>query len=108
MTGVEQEVGQAWDALDVPGKKAIMDGGGEAIRLSAAENAKFRKIGGEVAEAKVKELEGKGMPARAIYGTMQSLSEKHAKTSKNFWELDRHSVPDLAATGWCTSGGWLY
>ncbi len=86
VTGVEQEVGQAWDALDVPGKKAIMDGGGEAIRLSEAENAKFRKIGGEVAEAKVKELEGKGMPARAIYGTMQSLSEKHAKTSKNFWE----------------------
>ncbi len=86
VTGVEQEVGQAWDALDVPGKKAIMDGGGEAIRLSAAENARFRKIGGEVADAKVKELEGKGMPARAIYGTMQSLSEKHAKTSKNFWE----------------------
>ena len=79
-------MGQAWDALDVPGKKAIMDGGAEAIRLSAAENAKFRKIGGEVAEAKVKELEGKGMPARAIYTMMQSLAEKHAKTSKSFWE----------------------
>ena len=36
-------------------------------------------------EAKVKELEGKGMPARAIYTMMKSLSEKHAKTSKNFW-----------------------
>ena len=86
VTGVEQDVGQAWDSLDVPGKKAIMDGGGEAIRLSAAENARFRKIGSEVADAKVKELEGKGMPARAIYGMMQSLSEKHAKTSKNFWD----------------------
>jgi TRAP-type C4-dicarboxylate transport system substrate-binding protein len=86
LTGVEQEVGQAWDGLDVPGKKAIMDGGAEAIRLSAAENAKFRRIGGEVAEAKVKELESKGMPARAIYATMQSVAEKHAKTSKNFWD----------------------
>ena len=86
VTGVEQDVGQAWDSLDVPGKKAIMDGGAEAIRLSAAENARFRKIGSEVADAKVKELEGKGMPARAIYGMMQSLSEKHAKTSKNFWD----------------------
>ena len=86
MTGVEQEIGQAWDGLDVPGKKAIMDGGAEAIRLSADENAKFRKIGAEVAEAKVKELEGKGMPARAIHTTMKSLAEKHAKTSKNFWE----------------------
>jgi hypothetical protein len=85
MSGVEQEVGQAWDALDVPGKKAIMDGGGEAIRLSAEENSKFRKIGAEVAEAKVKELEGKGLPARAVYTTLKSLSDKHAKTSKSFW-----------------------
>jgi TRAP-type transport system periplasmic protein len=85
-TGVEQEVGQAWDGLDVPGKKAIMDGGAEAIRLSAEENAKFRKIGAEVAEAKLKELEGKNMPARAIFTRMKSLAEKHTKTSKNFWE----------------------
>ena len=47
-TGKEKEVGEAWDALDVPGKKALMDGGGEAIRFSAAENAKVRKIGAEV------------------------------------------------------------
>ena len=85
MTGVEKEVGEAWDALDVPGKKAIMDGGAEAIKLSAEENAKFRKIGAEVSEAKVKELEGKGLPARAVYAMMKSLAEKHAKTSKNFW-----------------------
>ena len=85
MTGVEKEVGEAWDALDVPGKKALIDGGAEAIRLSAEENVKFRKIGAEVAEAKVNELESKGMPARAIYTMMKSLAEKHAKTSKNFW-----------------------
>ena len=85
MTGVEKEVGEAWDALDVPGKKAIVDGGGEAIKLSADENAKFRRIGAEVSEAKVKELEGKGLPARAVYAMMKSLAEKHAATSKNFW-----------------------
>ncbi len=85
VTGVEHEVGAAWDGLDVPGKKAIMDGGGEAIRLSAAEDAKFRKIGAEVSDAKVKELTGKGLPAPAVYAAMQALAEKHAKTSKNFW-----------------------
>jgi TRAP-type transport system periplasmic protein len=85
MTGVEKEVGEAWDGLDVPGKKAIMDGGGEAIRLSPEENARFRKIGADVAEARVKELESKGMPARAIYDRMKSLAEEHAKSSKNFW-----------------------
>lgn len=85
VTGKEAEVGQAWDALDVPGKKAIMDGGGEAIRFSPAEMAKVRKIGAEVSEAKIKEYEAKGMPARALYDQMRALSEKHAKTSKNFW-----------------------
>ena len=84
-TGKEKEVGEAWDMLDVPGKKALMDGGGEAIRLSPEENAKFRKIGAEVSEAKVKELEAKGLPARAVYNQMKALAEKNAKTSKNFW-----------------------
>jgi len=84
-TGKEQEVGRAWDALDVPGKKAIMDGGGEAIRFSAGEMAKVRKISAEVSEAKIKEYESKGMPGRAVYDMMRSLAEKHAKTSKNFW-----------------------
>src|SRR5262245_3873117 len=85
VTGKEAEVGKAWDALDVPGKKAVIDGGGEAIRFSPAEMARVRKIGAEVSESKVKEYEAKGMPARDIYNTMRQLSEKHAKTSKNFW-----------------------
>ena len=85
VTGVENEVGAAWDGLDVPGKKAIMDGGGEAIRLSADENAKFRKIGAEVSDAKVKELTARACRHRAVYAAMKALAEKHAKTSKNFW-----------------------
>jgi TRAP-type C4-dicarboxylate transport system substrate-binding protein len=84
-TGREKEIGQAWDALDVPGKKAIMDGGGQAIKLAPEENAKFRRIGADVTEAKLKELEGKGLPARAVYELMKSLAEKHGKTSKSFW-----------------------
>src|SRR5829696_6089945 len=86
LTGVEKEIGEAWDSLDAPGKKAILDGGGEAIRLSPAENDKFRKIGAELTEAKIKELEAKSLPARAVYTTMKALAEKHAKTSKSFWE----------------------
>jgi len=85
MTGREKEVGEAWDALDIPGKKALVDGGAEAIRLSPADTAKVRQIGDQVSEAKVKELDGKGLPARAVYTQMRSLAEKNAKTSKNFW-----------------------
>lgn len=86
VTGVEKEVGEAWDSLDVPGKKAIVEGGAEAIRLSPAENQKFRKIGSDVTEAKIKEVEGKGLPARAVYTKMKSLAEQHTKSSKSFWE----------------------
>jgi TRAP-type C4-dicarboxylate transport system substrate-binding protein len=85
VTGVEKEVGVAWDALDVPGKKALVDGGAEIIKLSAAENEKFRKIGAQVAEARVKELEAKGQPARAVYDRLRALAAQHAKTSKSFW-----------------------
>ena len=83
---VEKEVGEGWDALDAIGKKAIMDGGGEALKLSQQEDGKFRKIGAGVTEAKLKELEGKGLPANAVHKMMVGLSEKHAKTSKNFWQ----------------------
>ncbi len=85
VVGVEKEVGVAWDALDVPGKKLIVDGGSEVIKLSPEENAKFRRIGSQVTFTRIKELEDKGLPARAVYEQMRGLSEKHAKTSKNFW-----------------------
>jgi TRAP-type transport system periplasmic protein len=86
VVGVEKEVGEAWDALDGIGKKLLVDGGAEPVRLSPAENDRFRKIGAEVAEARIKELEGKGMPARAIHTMMKSLADQHAKSSKNFWD----------------------
>ena len=85
LQGVEKEVGQAWDSLDAPGKKALLEGGGEAITLSPEENAKFRKIGADVAAAKVKELDGKGLPASAVYNQMKALADKHSKDSRNFW-----------------------
>ena len=85
VTGIEKEIGSNWDALDVPGKKALMDAGGEAIRLTKAEDDKMRGIGAQVTESTLKAMEAKGMPARTVYGLMKSLTEKHAKTSKSFW-----------------------
>lgn len=83
--GVEKEVGEGWDALDAVGKKLLVEGGDEVIRLSPQEDAHFRKVGQQVVEARLKELEEKKLPARAVYQQMKALSEKHAKTSKNFW-----------------------
>jgi len=86
VVGVEKAVGEGWDSIDGPGKKALVDGGAEVFRLAPAETERFRKISEQMAEAKIKELEGKGMPARAVYNMMKELSAKHAKTSKNFWD----------------------
>jgi TRAP-type C4-dicarboxylate transport system substrate-binding protein len=85
VVGVEKEVGEGWDALDAIGKKLLVEGGDEVIRLSPQEDARFRKIGQQVVEARLKELEKKKLPAREIYRQMKTLSERHAKTSKNFW-----------------------
>jgi TRAP-type C4-dicarboxylate transport system substrate-binding protein len=85
MVGVEKEVGEGWDALDAIGKKLLVEGGDEVIRLSPQEDARFRKIGQQVVEARLKELEEKKLPARAVFQQMKALSEKHAKSSKSFW-----------------------
>jgi TRAP-type C4-dicarboxylate transport system substrate-binding protein len=85
MVGVEKEVGEGWDALDAIGKKLLVEGGSEPIRLSKAEDARFRKVGEQVVVARIKELDGKRLPASEVYKMMKTLSERHAKTSKNFW-----------------------
>jgi hypothetical protein len=82
---VEKEVGEGFDKLDDVGKKLLVAGGGQPIALSASEIARFRKTGDEVIEARLKELEGKGLPARAAFDMIRSLSERHSKDSRNFW-----------------------
>ena len=48
--------------------------------------SKVRAIGAQVSEEKIKELDGKGLPARQVYDMMRALAAKHAATSKNFWD----------------------
>ena len=86
VTGKESEIGKGWDSIDGPGKKLLMDGGMQPIKLAPAEDARFRKIGADVAEKTINDLEAKKLPAREVYTMMKALSETHAKTSKNFWQ----------------------
>ncbi len=85
MKGVEKAVGHEWDKLDELGKNVMMKSGMTPVRLSKAEDDRFRAIGAKVAEAKLAELEKKGLPARKVYNLMKSLAAKHEKTSRNFW-----------------------
>jgi len=80
------EVGKLWDALDGPGKKYMVENGDTPIKLTADENAQFKKIGEQVAEAKIKELEAKKLPARDVYKLMQQLAVKYEKDSFSFWK----------------------
>jgi TRAP-type C4-dicarboxylate transport system substrate-binding protein len=83
--GVEKEIGHAWDKIDEPGKAELVKAGMTPIKLSKEEDAKFRAAGAKVSEAKIAELEKKGLPARAVYDMMRSLAAKHEKTSRTFW-----------------------
>jgi TRAP-type C4-dicarboxylate transport system substrate-binding protein len=85
-TGMEKEVGEAWDGLDAPGKQALVEGGDRIIELTREQDGKFRAVGAQVTAAKIKELEAKGLPARAVYERMRALSEQYAKSSKSFWK----------------------
>lgn len=85
VTGVEQEIGRAWDALDAPGRQAILAGGATAIRLTPEEDARFRRIGAEVSERTIAQLESRGLPARRVAEMMRALAERHAADSHSFW-----------------------
>ena len=86
MIGREKEHGAAWDNFDSFAKKLMMKSGMKPIKLSAAEDKRFRAVSAKVVEAKLAALEKKGLPARAVHKMMAGLAAKHSKTSKNFWK----------------------
>ncbi|MHA1536181.1 MAG: TRAP transporter substrate-binding protein [Alphaproteobacteria bacterium] len=85
VSGREKEVGHEWDKLDAIGKRLMLKAGTTAIVLSSAEHARFRAVGAKVTEAKLAELEKRGLPARAVHKMMRELAAFHAKTSRSFW-----------------------
>ena len=92
MTGKEKEVGEAWDALDVPGKKAVIDGGAEAISSRPRRTPRCARSAPRSSEAKVKELEGKGLPARAVY-TRCARSPRSTPRPRRASGTDRRHEP---------------
>jgi TRAP-type transport system periplasmic protein len=83
--GVEKDIGHAWDKIDEPGKADLMKSGMTPIKLSKEQDDKFRAVGAKVADAKIAELNKKGLPATEVRDMMKALAAKHEKTSKNFW-----------------------
>jgi TRAP-type transport system periplasmic protein len=71
-------VGRAWDEIEAPGKKYMQDSGDQIVELTDAERAEFVKASAPVIEKKLAELEGKGLPARAVYGRMKELVAQYS------------------------------
>jgi TRAP-type transport system periplasmic protein len=80
------DLGVILDGLDPLGKKSLADQGGRAERLPAEEEAKMRRVGEEISQQHLKELEAKKLPAREVYTLMRSLADRHGKTSMSFWK----------------------
>ena len=57
----------------------------EAIGFKSVHVELPADVSQEVLVAKVKELDGKGLPASAVYNQMKALADKHSKDSRNFW-----------------------
>ena len=82
---VSIEVGQIWDAVDVPGRQALLDGGMEVVELSEEADAAFRAVGLQVADGVLAEREAAGQPAVEVYRLMLERSVEYGKTSFSFW-----------------------
>jgi TRAP-type C4-dicarboxylate transport system substrate-binding protein len=84
--GGNGEPGRRFDSIDGPGRDAMVKAGTEILKLSAEEDARFRKAAAAVTEKVLADLEGKGLPARAVHKLMVELAAKHEGSSKNFWK----------------------
>jgi TRAP-type C4-dicarboxylate transport system substrate-binding protein len=75
------EIGPAWDGIDAAGKKALMDGGMQVSKLSPEDELRARRVGAEVAESRLAELEAKGLPARQVHKLMKSIADRRASSN---------------------------
>jgi len=74
--------GKAWDDADAEGYKYSAELGNQLIKLSAAEQARWKAAVKPVAEDYIKSAESKGLPGRQAVAEVELLIKKHAKNKK--------------------------
>jgi len=74
--------GKAWDDADAEGYKYSAELGNQLIKLSAAEQARWKAAVKPVAEDYIKSAESKGLPGRQAVAEVELLIKKHAKDKK--------------------------
>jgi TRAP-type transport system periplasmic protein len=81
-TGKEtaRRVGRAWDAIEGPGKKYMVESGDKIIPLSPERRAEFERAAAPATEKRIGELEQRGLPAREVYERMKALVAQYRKS----------------------------
>jgi len=74
--------GKAWDDADAEGYKYSAELGNKVIKLSDAEEAKWKAAVKPVAESYIKSTESKGLPGKRAVQEVASLIKKHSKAKK--------------------------
>jgi TRAP-type C4-dicarboxylate transport system substrate-binding protein len=74
--------GKAWDEADVEGYKYSAELGNKVIKLSDAEQAKWKTAVKPVAEGYIKSMEGKGLQGKQAVDEVSGLIKKHSKAKK--------------------------
>jgi TRAP-type C4-dicarboxylate transport system substrate-binding protein len=74
--------GKAWDNADVEGYKFSAELGNKVIKLSAAEQARWKAAVKPVAEGYIKSAESKGLPGKQAVAEVELLIKKYSKARK--------------------------
>jgi len=74
--------GKAWDDADVEGYQFSAEQGNKVIKLSAAEQARWKAAVKPVAEGYIKNAESKGLPGRQAVAEVELLIKKYSRAKK--------------------------
>jgi TRAP-type C4-dicarboxylate transport system substrate-binding protein len=71
--------GAAWDAVADPGRQIAIKKGNEIIKLSAAEEGRWRAASRGAHEAWINEMNGKGLNGKQMFADLLGLVKKYSK-----------------------------
>lgn len=70
------EVGALWDEIGEAGRKVLAEDGVEFHTMSEEEYDKLKRIGSDVADGYIRQLDQKGKPGSEVYAMMRELAEE--------------------------------
>ena len=76
---IAEQVGALWDEIEEPGKKLILNAGGEIVGIDANAKAQFDEISTGIEKRWVEEVEKRGIDAKGLVELAKAAVEKHSQ-----------------------------